>query len=166
MKEKSGYEIERKFLIALPDEKILSEKAVHRLEIVQTYLLASDGESARVRKTTENGVVTYTHTTKKRISAIKRIEDEKEIGEEEYKTFLMSADPSRRPIEKVRYCIPYAEHVLEIDIFPFWKDKCFMEIELQHETENVVLPPFITIIKEVTDDKCYTNASLAIQLPE
>ncbi len=166
MKEKSGYEIERKFLIALPDEKMLSEKAVHKLEIVQTYLAASDGESARVRKTTENGKVTYTYTAKKRITAIKRIEEEREICEEEYKTFLLSADSSRRTIEKVRYCIPYAEHILEIDIFPFWRDKCFLEVELGDETENISLPPFITILKEVTEDRRYTNASLAIKLPE
>ncbi len=160
------YEIERKFLIAYPDVGILSEKAVRRLEMVQTYLTAADGESSRVRKIKENGTVTYIKTVKQRISDIKRLETESEITMDEYTALLKTADPARRPIEKVRYCIPHEKHVLEIDIFPFWQDKAFLEVELTDEAEEVSLPPEFHILREVTADRRYTNAALALELPE
>ena len=50
---------------------------------------------------------------------------------------------------------------IEIDVFPFWKDKAYLEIELISEDEKVEIPPFIEIIKEVTQDKRYTNKSIA-----
>ncbi|MBQ7034067.1 MAG: hypothetical protein IJN25_10475 [Clostridia bacterium] len=160
------YEIERKFLIAYPDMQLLSQKAVRRLEILQTYLTAGEGENRRVRRITENGRITYIKTEKKHISDMKRLETEAEISEEEYSRLLREADSDRRPIEKVRWCVPYRDHVLEIDVFPFWQDKAFLEVELSCETEEVQLPPFLTVLREVTNDKRYTNAAMAKALPE
>ncbi len=166
MQSKSGYEIERKFLIAMPNEEALRQSAARCLAIEQTYLTSSQEESARVRKITENSIISYVYTQKTKISSIKRLETEHEITEAEYKALLEKADPSRNVIQKTRYCLPYEGHVLEIDIFPFWTDKAFLEIELSHETEVFALPPQIQILREVTEDKRYTNASLAKELPE
>ncbi len=166
MQTKSGYEIERKFLIAMPCEATLHEKAERRLDIKQTYLLGAAGESVRIRKITENEAVTYIKTVKKRISAIRRMETETEVTEAEYIELLKKADPERRSIEKVRYCVPHGNHMLEIDVFPFWTDKAFLEVELSHEGEAFVIPPDFTVLREVTEDSRYTNASLARNLPE
>lgn len=160
------YEIERKFLIAYPDLQLLAEKADRRLEILQTYLKAGDGESRRVRRIVENGQVSYIKTEKKCISDLRRLETETEIPEAVYRRLLGEADPDRRPIEKVRYCLPYRGHTLEIDIFPFWQDRAFLEVELSCEAEEVQLPPCFTVLREVTEDKRYTNAALAKALPE
>ncbi len=165
MENKSGYEIERKFLIAMPDVDKLTKESVRRLEIEQTYLLSLPEESARVRKITENGVSSYVHTQKKKITAMKRLETERVICESEYISLLDKADLSRRAIHKVRYCLPYDGHVFEIDIFPFWTDKALLEIELKEEKETFSIPPQIDIIREVTADKRFTNASLAKELP-
>ena len=40
-----------------------------------------------------------------------------------------------------------------------------MEIELDSEQREVALPPFIKVIKEVTEDGRYTNAALAKEVP-
>ncbi|MBE7025403.1 MAG: hypothetical protein E7408_05055 [Ruminococcaceae bacterium] len=161
-----NYEIERKFLIAFPDLAKLSRQATRRLEMVQTYLTAAEGESRRVRKITEAGKVTYWKTEKKRISDIRRLETETEISEDTYCTLLREADRERRPIEKVRYCVPNGHQTLEIDIFPFWEDKAFLEVELSDEQEAIALPPEFHVLREVTGDKRYTNAALAKALPE
>lgn len=50
---------------------------------------------------------------------------------------------------------------LELDIYPFWKDKAILEIELASEDEEISIPNEIKIIKEVTDDENYKNANLA-----
>ncbi len=160
------YEIERKFLIAYPDTAHLAAIASRRLEIVQTYLTAADGENRRVRQITENGRKIFIKTEKKRLSAIRRLETETEISEAEYTALLGEADTERRPIEKVRYCVPHGAHTLEIDIFPFWEDKAFLEVELSDENEAIHLPPDFRVIREVTADGRYTNAALAKALPE
>ena len=56
-------------------------------------------------------------------------------------------------------------HFFEIDIYPFWRDKAVMEIELSSEDEDFEIPHEIKVIKEVTGDKRYKNASLAIEIP-
>ena len=95
-----------------------------------------------------------------------RREDEREIDLEEYGRLLERADPERNVIEKVRYCYEHAGLVWEIDVFPFWKDKAFMEVELEDEDQALDFPVEICIIRELTDDKRYTNAALAKQIPE
>lgn len=74
----------------------------------------------------------------------------------------MNADTSKRQIRKTRYCLTYESQYFEIDIYPFWKDKAIVEIELNDEKTVIVFPDFIKIIKEVTNDESYKNASLAI----
>ena len=164
--DKSGFEIERKFLILMPEKERLLKESSRVLHLRQTYLLSPDNESARVRLMTETGNTSYIYTEKKKISPIKRMETEYEISLMEYEKQLEKADPNRSPIEKTRYCIPYCGHILEIDIFPFWQDKAFLEIELSSEEEAFSVPDWVVIIKEVTEDKRYTNASLAKELPE
>lgn len=159
-----AYEIERKFLIRYPDLDYLRQNA-ESSQIVQTYLLSRKGETARVRKRGREGAWVYTHTVKQRLSDLRRIEREREISEKEYQDLLKSADPARKPIVKTRWCLPYNGKLFEIDVFPFWKDRAYMEIELADEAEPVELPPEIRVIREVTGDRRYTNAALAREIP-
>ena len=158
----SIYEIERKYLIRYPDMKLLNSSA-DKTEITQTYLRNRDGRTARVRKRGLDGAYVYTHTQKTRISDVKRIE--LEISKEEYTRLLEDADPSRSVIHKDRYCLTYREQMFEIDVYPFWNDRAIMEIELDDEGQEIIFPPEIQIIREVTSDKRYTNSSLARQVP-
>lgn len=167
MPQKLPLEIERKFLIEYPDTALLDRlSGGDRSEISQTYLASEAGTSERVRARTRGGVTVYTHNTKIKLSHMKRIELEDEVGKAEYDELLKRADPKCRTIEKVRYCIPHGDFVFEIDIFPFWKDKAFMEVEMPSEETQVDLPGFVKIIREVTEDNRYTNHALAKKLPE
>ena len=163
--EHKGIETERKYLIRRPEEKWL-EAAAEGSDIVQTYLLRDEsGMNSRVRKRSGKGGAVYTHTRKRHISAMSREEYEREISEEEYNRLLLTADPKRRVIEKRRFVLMYKGQRFEIDLFPFWGDRALMEIELETEDQAVELPPEIEIIKEVTEDKRYTNSSLAREIP-
>lgn len=160
---KNEFEIERKFLIRMPELTRL-EKLGEKTAIVQTYLNTEEG-SARVRKRGREGCWTYTHTEKKRLSDLRRIEREREVDEAEYLRLLESSDPQRRVIYKDRYCLEYMEQLLEIDIFPFYSDRAFLEIELEDEGQAVHLPDWVEVIKEVTSDRRYTNAALGLEVP-
>lgn len=157
----ANFEIERKFLIEMPELDALKVQGAAELKMVQTYLQCPKGTTARVRKVEADGIVKYIYTSKQRITAITCIEDEKDVTQEEYLKLLEKEDKNRKPIIKTRYKLPFENHVLEIDIYPFWQDKAVMEVELEGEDEKFNIPPSIKIIKEVTDDVRYKNFALA-----
>ena len=158
------YEIERKFLIKYPDTAILKKLpgAVVK-EIVQTYLLCDTG-SLRVRKTTCDGKTVYHKNEKRRVSDMTHEEYESKISEEEYSALLRLSDPERLPVEKTRFAVSYLGHTAEIDVYPFWKDKAILEIELENENETFEIPPFVEMIREVTGEKEFSNREIARQL--
>lgn len=161
--EPEPYEIEKKFLIEFPDiDKLESMKNVQKVEILQTYLKSlDDGSEVRVRQRGDGNKFTYTKTTKCMITGLKRVETEKKLSVEEYVKELLNADVSLHQIRKTRYCISYKNSYLELDVYPFWKDKAILEIELVSEDSGYDIPDFIKVIKDVTEDENYKNRSLA-----
>ena len=160
--EPEPLEIERKFLIEYPDIKWLeSIPNCQRIEIIQTYLKSDKDEEVRVRQRGFDGHYIYFQTTKRKVSDVKRVEIERRLSESEYIRLLMNADTNRRQIRKDRYCLTYENQYFEIDVYPFWNDKAIAEIELSDENVEVRFPKQIRIIKEVTGDDSYKNASLA-----
>lgn len=158
-------EIERKFLIAMPDLDWLAAEA-EDTEITQTYLRSLPGFSTnRVRKRGRDGCYTYTHTRKQHITDVTRVELEHEISEERYLELLKEADPDRHTIHKRRYCLDYEGQTFEIDIFPFWTTQAYMELEMRSEDQEIRFPPQIRILREVSSDSRYNNSELAREIP-
>lgn len=160
--EPEPYEIERKYLIAYPDVKWLeNHPACRRIEIIQTYLNSAAGEEVRVRQRGIDGNYIYYQTIKRKVSDMKRVEIERRLSQQEYLKLLMEADTTRRQIRKTRYCLTHENQYFEIDVYPFWTDQAIVEIELSDENASISFPEQIKVIKEVTDDNAYKNASLA-----
>ena len=160
--EPEPFEIERKYLIEYPDiDWLENNPTCQRIEIIQTYLNSEDGDEIRVRQRGIEGNYIYFQTIKKKVSGVKRVEIERRLSQSEYLKLLMDADTTKRQIRKTRYCLTYENQYFEIDVYPFWHDRAIMEIELSNENENIVFPEHIKVIKEVTDDPSYKNASLA-----
>lgn len=160
--EPEPLEIERKFLIKYPNLSWLDNyKNCKRIEIIQTYLKSDNDEEIRIRQRGYNGNYIYTKTIKRNINDIKRIEIEKRLSKDEYLNLLMNADENKQPIRKTRYCLTYKNQYFEIDIFPFWKDKAIVEIELNNENESIEFPKQLKLIKEVTKNNEYKNSYIA-----
>ena len=159
-----GFEIERKFLIAMPEASFLA--GCEASEITQTYLLGEENTTERVRRRVRKENCEYTHTIKLKLSSMRRIETENVIGQAEYERLLTRADPQRTPIVKTRYCFTEGGKLWELDVFSFWDDRAFLEIELADEEEEFTLPAGLRLIREVTDDPRYTNAALSLAIPE
>ena len=91
------YEIERKFLIRMPDPAWLRREA-EGTEITQTYLLAPPGVSERVRRRGRDGDFVYTHTVKQKLTDLRRIEDEEEIDAE----LTKFAEQSKKTLDEMK----------------------------------------------------------------
>ena len=159
-----AFEIERKFLIGYPDLNILEHYP--KSDMAQTYLKTNDGMTSRVRKRTTDGVTKYIFTEKKRVTDVTCIENERELSAEEYEELLKLADPERQTVYKTRYCVPYGGRVVEVDVYPFWRDRAIAEVEMESEDEAVSLPDFIRVIRDVTAEKQYKNAAIAKKIPD
>lgn len=154
-------EIERKFVLDRPPD--LSSPPLdgaRRLAIEQTYLLGDRG-TERVRLLREAGrPERYFHTTKRRVSALTREEDEREIDRAEYVQLLARRDPERGTIHKTRHVFPYGDRIFELDLFERPPGIVLLEVELPSEDAPVELPPFDGL-HEVSGDARYSNSELA-----
>lgn len=157
-------EIERKYLIYMPDRvKLQLIPNCNVTQIEQTYLRDDgDGMCRRVRKRgNPHSGWQYTLTKKKYVAFGERIELEEEISCEQYRACLNEADPERKTVCKTRYCFPFRKQVLELDVYAFSDTLATLEIELSDIAASVILPSFIEVIADVTDDERYSNAALS-----
>ncbi len=160
-------EIERKYLIAMPDRvKLQLIPRCDVTQIEQTYLTDDgDGMCRRVRKrgNPQSGWQ-YTLTKKQHVGFGERIELEEEISPEQYQAFLKEADPDKQTIRKNRYCFPFRKQVFELDVYDFSDTLATLEIELPSIDTPVILPSFIEVIADVTDDERYSNHAISERL--
>lgn len=152
-------EIERKYLIEIPNEEFLESIGAVKQNILQTYLSTDDPAiERRVRQRGSEKDFSYYYTEKKNHSDLGRIETERKISEKEYLSLLLEGEKS---VRKDRYCFIHKSQYFELDIYPSWKDKAILEIELTNENTKPILPEWVSLISEVTKDKAYKNSSLA-----
>ena len=155
-------EIERKYLV---DRACLEHLPGHTqcVRIQQAYLRSSDPEvEERVRKRSEGGSAVYFLTQKRRVRAGVREEIERQISKEEFVELVLSRNVNG-VVLKDRYCFLYQGQYFELDDFlPMKRNICMLEVELSDEASEVRLPPWINVIKEVTDDPAYSNREIAL----
>ena len=162
-----GMEIERKYLIRMPDEAALRAMPGCAVwDIVQTYLRDGGvGQTRRVRSVRTGGETRYVYTFKRRVNELTCDEREEEIDAAAYEALMRDANPELRPIEKRRYRIPHRGQLMEIDVYSFWDDRATLEIELEREDQEAELPEWLEIVRELTGERAYKNRYLAESVP-
>jgi CYTH domain-containing protein len=164
-------EQEKKYLIkpisSWEDLSSLLEDLVDIKRISQSYLVADKGEqAARVRKTIEgigdNKKVVFHYNKKKPLDTGVHKETEREISEKEYKQYLKDSNPSKCEVHKTRFVFKWHDQTFELDLFKgHLKGLAILEIELSDIDMKVNIPPFLTVIKDITSEKKYSNFNLA-----
>lgn len=146
-------EIERKFLVHREKWEALQKPAGNHFR--QGYLLTDPQKTIRVRQTEDKGYITI-----KGISVgAARQEFEYEIPHSEAAELLNQFAVAE--LSKIRYRIPFENHVWEVDVFSGANDGLMVaEIELTSENEKFNLPEWIA--KEVTEDDRYYNSNLTL----
>jgi adenylate cyclase len=146
-------EIERKFLV---DGDAWRTQARSRVRYRQGYLAGSDRCSVRVRIGGDSAWLGL----KARVVGPARQEFEYCIPVVEAEQILDSLC-AEGAVEKVRHRVPFDAHEWEVDEFVGENAGLVLaEIELSHEDEQFVRPPWIGL--EVTDDARYYSSSLAV----
>lgn len=166
-------EIERKFLIKslnldhLPDD--------HReVDISSYYLMGFDKvEEARIAAHEDEYGVKFWLVKKKKREGISRREivDEltfREIVDElTFREFLSlydtKIDDESHPIHKTRFMFWEDDVLFELDVF---EDTylTLLEVELQSEDQEVVIPEWLDVIREVTDEEAFYSRNIARKL--
>lgn len=158
-------EIERKFLVKKPRLNDLPA-STQRIALEQIYLHSENARTERrVRKREQDGACVFVETRKQRLRPSVRTETERQISELDYfRASMYERDPRYSVIRKDRFCFAFDNQYFELDSFhePLnHKDLWLLEIELTEEQQEVNLPPFITVLKEVTNDPSFSNRELA-----
>ena len=160
-------EIERKYVIYMPDISVLAEQDNYTVsKIRQTYLESESGITHRIRMRVWHDRTVYTETKKIRIDKMSAYEQEREIDEEEYHILLGCIKHGTRTLSKVRHTFTVAGQLFEVDVYPEWVKSCILETELRGREETVSVPEFIRVISEVTGDRRYSNASMSYEFTD
>jgi len=144
-------EIERKFRI---DSNLLPALKDGHI-VKQAYIETRDHTTVRVRLFDETGYLTIKGPTQ----GISRLEYEYPIPASDAEDMMRNLCGDTL-IEKVRYRIPFAEHVWELDVFEGDNQGLIIaEIELASEQEAFERPDWLA--EEVSHDARYFNSNLA-----
>lgn len=163
----SDVEIERKFIIELPDVEKMREMSGYTFyDITQVYMRAECGISHRIRKRVGESGIVYIETKKRRIDEMSAFEDEAVITEERYLELYSLRDESLRVIIKRRHTFEFLGQLFEIDVYPEWRHSCIMETELKSREELPHIPDFIKVVRDVTGIRDYSNHSMARSFPK
>ncbi len=150
-------EIERKFLVHA--DFSLKDMCVpyQTINIVQLYL----ADMSRIRLRSQYGHHICFHTRKEFLNSRKRNELERILFQEEYMRLQLDISPEHVPIVKDRSCFVSESQYFELDFFQRRNKLKLLELELLHEDQPILLPEFIPIVREVTDETEFSNVNLA-----
>lgn len=152
----------RKYLIETPDIDLLSEKyGAQAVEMMQTYLVPVNPKAERrVRQQRSGDGYMYFYTEKRRSDDGTAWVTERPIGEKQYVALLMESDMGLHSVRKTKHRFSYAGRRMEIDIYPFSRDRAVL-FAYGSTAATEKLPPELKVIKEVTGDADYKNRRLA-----
>lgn len=158
-------ERERKFLVS--KFRLPRNLAVQKITIEQHYLKSDEKDvEERVRKRGQDGsfVYYYTRKTPTKDKSI-RLETERQITGYEYlKSIKNESNPDCQKIVKKRHCFLWNNIYYELDVIEIpkrHKSLTFLEIEMTDQNQELIIPKFIQIDREVTGEKRYSNFGLS-----
>lgn len=159
---------QRKYLLSQDTNLMSLPVDCTRVEIRQTYLTEKDGVERRVSRWSygANDPI-YFYTEKEAIGkgSLYRFRREDQITPDDYILLLGQRDRNRQEISKSRYCFVWDHQYFNVDVFRQPDSLFLLEVQTSRVRQEVVIPDFLDVIREVTDDPSYLNASIALSEP-
>ncbi|CDW87597.1 UNKNOWN [Stylonychia lemnae] len=132
--------------------------------IEETFLLYTAEEQIDnvARKIGKNDSFIYYHETKT-MQNNERIVRKRQITAREYIELLDQKDNAKKVIKKLRQCFIYESQYFIVDTFLNLKGFSFsiMRIETTREAQQIKIPPFVKVMREVTEEQIYETRMIA-----
>lgn len=138
---------------------------VQDFDVEHDYLVTSDTSQARIRRRGQNGEYTYTHTERRPLINNQRVEVRRSVLPRDYVALRAQKDPLHHTIYKLRRCFVHNSSSYQLDIFlppspPKCQNLALLETYVR-DGQEVSLPEFLEIEREVTDDARYSMHNLS-----
>ena len=159
--------VEKKFLVRKPSDELLKNIGFSsRNEIIQTYLRTNiEGIERKVRQIgNEKDGYSFYYTQKTKKNGINTKEIEKKISVKDYINLMSEADTSLHQLKKERYCFISNNQFFELDVYPFDSEYAILDLEIDNKEDSFLVPNFLEVIKDVTNDDYYKNIRIAKDL--
>jgi Predicted nucleotide kinase len=152
---------QKKYLVDLNQSEFDLSSSIASIEIEQTYL-EEDREDyeRRLRKRTFGLEQTYYITVQKKApDGLSKIVTDKKITEKEYLR-LLEMSSTIDTVKKTRHTFIHNKQYMKLDVF---EDEAFgiLEVNPIDAEEKIVLPEYLRIEKEVTNDHDFDNIIIA-----
>lgn len=100
-----------------------------------------------------------------------RIVRKRQITAREYIEMVEQKDSEKKVIKKLRQCFIYDQQYFMVDTFLNVKSFPFsiMRIETTREAQQIKIPPFVKVLREVTEEEIYETRQISdqkYQMPE
>lgn len=150
--------VEKKYLIKMPDvNQLIKNKHCRKVHVKQHYLIdETKKEQEKIVLRREKNKNFYYKVNKKN-----NVKYSQAIKADDYINKLEDENNKFYHIYKDRYYYIYDSRCIKIDIFPFWKDKAILEVDILNDRESIKFPKFIEVLEEVTTIDSYKNYYLA-----
>ena len=151
-----------KYVVDLNKTDLKRIKSISKsMHIRQVYLISSSDVEKRVREIEFNNCISYVFSVYKTNKDGKKVlVSECQIDKKTYDALMEFKDEKCNVIEKTRYYFAYEGEYFYIDINDGEKDIGILEKNI-YEKESVVLPDFVTVIEEVSQDINWSSKRLA-----
>lgn len=156
---------QRKYLIEKPSlEQLAQHTSFSVTNVMRTYLNQSEfGAERRILQVGQNGDFVYYYSERRILANGEIAEQEEHIDEKNYLALLMDADTRFHPLGCKQISFIYCNQNFRIDLYPFSDDHAVMQLDLTSVSEGIVLPDFLSVIREVTDDPSYRSYAISLE---
>lgn len=132
------------------------------ISLEETFLTCNPKVTDRITKRGHEGSFTYVHTITHKDSkktVVRPRQSKNQLTSREFMILLDRADKSRKTLKRRRQCFIWGSQYYSLDTFVNVKKGVSL---LRIESEKVpAMPPFLRLIREVTDDLGYSSYRMA-----
>lgn len=157
---------QRKFLLKRDAEGkfIFNDSIETKVFNVEEMILKLDNPSIIEQKVRSRGIgESHSYGVETReIKNGQRITSKRQISAREYVQLMDLKDDEKNVVEKSRHTFIHNNICFIIDHFQSIKGQpCILRYESEEREQKVPLPPFVRVVREVTDEKCYQTGYMA-----
>lgn len=131
---------------------------------MEVFLRSDKACESKIRKRGQHGSYSYVHSIRIRGNDNYKHELKKPITARDFNILSEQKDEKKRPLVKIRKSFIYIQQLYVIDSVELANKKTIhlLRFDTQAKDEKEIhIPPFLKVMKEVSDEKEYSSYALA-----